>query len=272
MISAFAQAGIAFSEPRYVAAAVAAADFILEKMTAPDGSLYRTCAVGSPARISGYLEDYACLSNAFVDLFQATFDNRWLAQGVRLAMEMLKRFADANGGFFSTSADHQHLIARGKDRYDGSTPSGNSMAVTALVRLAKWTGRDDLRQAADKTLSAFSAFLRDAPGGSAQMLCALDFHLGPVTEFVVMGAANAPATQEVLALLRQDHRPNAIVLFHDPANGEPDLELLPLLRGKENVADVTTFICTNETCLEPLRGVEAVANWLQRETEEFNHE
>jgi uncharacterized protein YyaL (SSP411 family) len=262
MIAAFARAGSAFDEPRYVAAAAQAADFLLTQMQAADGSLFRTCAVGAPPRLPGYLEDYACLSDALVELHQTTFEMRWLTAALQLAQQILTRFADPAGGFFSTSAEHRHLIARGKDRYDGSTPSGNSMAVTALVRLAKLTGRDELRLAAEQALRACSAMLSESPGGSAQTLSALDFHLGPVTEFVIVGPTDDPETQAALRAIRQRFLPNALVLFQDPATNMVDAELLPLLRGKSGGDRVTTYVCIGETCLPPLVGGDALEMWL----------
>ncbi len=263
MISAFARAGAAFAQPRYIEAAVNAAAFLLTKMTGPDGALFRTCAVGAPPRIPAYLEDYAALACALIELHQATFDTRWLVEALKLTDGMLARFADPEGGFFSTAADHQHLIARSKDHYDGSTPSGNALALTALVRLAKLTGRDDLRQTAEKSLRAFSSFLADAPGGSAQMLAALDFYLGPVTEIVVVGPKASPEVVEILRSLQRRFLPNALVVSHDPADGEASAQLLPQLRGKSGGEGVRTYICTNETCLAPMEGSAAVERWLE---------
>jgi uncharacterized protein len=262
MIAAFAEAGRAFAEPRFIDAAVKAAEFILTKMVGQGGALFRTCAVGSPPRIDGYLEDYACFSDALIELHQATFERRWLEQALRLTTIMRDRFADPAGGFFSTSADQPHLIARGKDRYDGSTPSGNSMAVTVLARLAKLTGKNDLRETAATALHTFSAKLRESPEGSAQLLTALDFWVGPVLEFVVVGPAEHLETKSALASLGRRYLPNALVLFHDPVHGEADDDLLPQLKGKLGGSGVVVFVCTNETCLAPLHGAEAIEKWL----------
>src|SRR5262249_13838620 len=127
MIAAFANAGAAFGEQRFTDAAVKCADYLLNHMVV-DGTLYRTCAIGALPRIHGYLEDYACLVDALTELYQATFEPKWLEAALPLAEGMLARFTDpAGGGFFSTAADHRHLIARAKETYDGSTPSGNAM-------------------------------------------------------------------------------------------------------------------------------------------------
>ena len=147
MIAAFAQAGAAFGNQHYLDAATGAADSILNNMRTPDGRLYRTAGVGQPPKLNGYLEDYAFLADALVTLYEATFEPKWLHAAVDLSEVMLKHFADPNGpGFFFTADDHEQLIARTKDLHDGSTPSGNAMAVTALLRLAALTGRRDLAE------------------------------------------------------------------------------------------------------------------------------
>jgi uncharacterized protein YyaL (SSP411 family) len=262
MITAFARAGAAFGEPRFTAGAAKAADFILANMVAVDATLFRTCAVGAPPRIPGYLEDYACFTDALVELYQATFENRWLEAALRLADGLVARFADPAGGFFSTADDHKHLIARAKDSYDGSTPSGNSMAITALLKLAKLTDRADLRERAESALRSFGPFMAESPGGAAQMLSALDFHFGPVTEIVVIGRRGAEDTRRVLAALRARCAPNQLLVFHDPSAGPADEKLLPLLQGRTGGTEVTTYVCENQTCSAPMKGAAAVVEWL----------
>ena len=95
------------------------------------------------------------------------------------------------------------------------------------------------------------------------MLAALDFYLGPVTEIVVIGSKHAHDARNVLRSIQQHYLPNAVLLFHDPADGEPNVGLLPQLRGKSGGARVRTYICLNETCQSPMEGVEAVNEWLR---------
>ncbi len=264
MIAAMAHTGAAFSSETYVKGAVAAAEFILSNMLVGD-ALYRTCAVGSPPRIPAYLEDYAALIDALVELYQATSDARWIAAGIRLADGMLARFAAPDGSFYSTSNEHAHLIARTRERYDGSTPSGNAMATTALLRLGRLTDRRDFWEAGEKALRVASPLLAESPGGSSQMLAALDFYLGPVQEIVVVGGDESVQTRRVLSALRRAYLPNALLVFHDPARGEPPAELRPLLEGKPGGSEVRTYVCENMTCQAPLEGVEAVEKWLGSE-------
>ena len=187
MISAFAAAGAAFAEPRYAAAADRAADFVLKHLRREDGRLMRTCLVGQTPKTLGCLDDYACLLDALVTLYEATFDAGRLRTALDLAADAIRLFAAPDGGFYTVGADHEALIARTKDGTDGSTPSGNATLATAFLRLAALTGRNDLRDRAGGVLRTFAGQMADSPGGSGQFLAALDLWLGPVEEVVVLG-------------------------------------------------------------------------------------
>jgi uncharacterized protein YyaL (SSP411 family) len=257
MIAALAQAGAAFGEPRYVAAASRAADFLLRHLRKPDGRLYRTTAVGSPAKFDGYLEDYSFLIDALVNLYQATFEARWLREAVALAEVMISDFADPAGGFFYTATGHEPLIARTKDSFDGSTPSGNAMAATALLRLAALTGRDDFRERGEKTLTAFVGLMRDSPTGVGQMLSALNFHLGPVKEVAVIGPHDGDALRRVIRAIADRFLPNVVLAAHDPGAGDAPADLIPLLRDRPARGEVTTYVCQDFACQAPVVGSEA---------------
>jgi uncharacterized protein YyaL (SSP411 family) len=267
MIAAFAQAGAAFDEPRYTGAAQRAADFLLKQMRSPDGRLFRTAAVGSPPKLNAYLEDYAFLIDALMELYQADFAPRWLRAALELADVMVNQFWDAaGGGFFYTGTDHEQLITRSKDTHDGSTPSGNAMAAAALLKLGHVTGRKEFIEKGRRTLQVFRGTMADSPMSMGQMLCALDFFLGPDRETVVVGRRGDPETERVLKVVRGGFRPNELVVFHDPGSGAASVELLPTLEGRAMQADrVTTFLCENQTCGLPLVGVEAVEREIGKE-------
>jgi uncharacterized protein len=267
MIAAFAQAGAAFGEPRYIEAAQRAADFLLTHMRSPAGRLFRTAAVGSPPKLNAYLEDYAFLIDALVELYQADFEPRWLRAAVELAEVMVHQFWDAAGrGFFYTGTDHEQLITRSKDTHDGSTPSGNAMAATALLRLGQLTGRKEFIEKGRQTLQVFHQTLADSPMSVGQMLCALDSFLGPEREMVVIGRRGDPETERVLNAIRGGFRANELAVFHDVSSGTAPVELLPMLEGRAMQGDrVTTYLCENQTCGLPLVGVEAVEREIGKE-------
>jgi uncharacterized protein YyaL (SSP411 family) len=259
MIAAYAQAASVLENADYARAATRAADFLLTRMRTTEGRLLRTWSAGAEPKLNGYLEDYAFLLDGLVSLYEATFEPRWMAAALELSRSMIEQFWDASaGGFFYTGRDHEQLIARGKDPHDNATPSGNAMAVTALLRLAKLTGRAELQAKAEATLRAYTGLLAAHPFAAGQMLIALDFYLGPVQEIAVVGDPAADETRQVLRLIRGGFRPNQVVAFKPKVGDGRAEELVPLLAERAAKDGVTTYVCENFTCQAPLVGVAAV--------------
>src|SRR5439155_14136810 len=130
------------------------------------------------ARLNGYLEDYAFMIVALLELHESTHEPRWRDEAERLLAVMNEQFWDqAQGGYFFTSHDHETLIARMKSNEDGAIPSGNSMAAQALVRLGRLTGRPDYLQRADRVLCSYAEMMRRAPAAFANMLPAADEYI-----------------------------------------------------------------------------------------------
>jgi uncharacterized protein YyaL (SSP411 family) len=265
MIQALAQAAQVLDDPSYAETASRAADFILRRMRRPDGRLLRTYSAGAEPKLNAYLEDYAFFLDSLVTLYEATFTPRWLEAALDLAQVMIGQFWDpAEGGFFYTGKDHEELIARTKDPHDSSIPSGNSMAVTALLRLGKLTGRVDLLEKAETTLRLFAGLMTSTPLAAGQMLVALDFYLGPVEEVAVVGDPGRDETHRVLRAVRTAFRPNKVVaLRNSTVSADSADDLLPLLKEKPAAGAVTTYICQNLTCQAPLVGAEAAETALR---------
>jgi uncharacterized protein YyaL (SSP411 family) len=171
---------------------------------------------------------------------------------------MVEQFWDeAEGGFYFTGRDHEQLIARTKDPQDNATPSGNAMAVTGLLRLAKLTGRSDLREMAERTLRLFRGIMQESAMAAGQILIAYDFDLGPVQEFAIVGEPANEETRRVLRAIRSGFRPHKVVALKSPGDSQADAAL-PLLAGKLGSGSVTTYICENFTCAAPLIGAAAL--------------
>ncbi|HXT61320.1 MAG TPA: thioredoxin domain-containing protein [Pirellulales bacterium] len=257
MIDALSHAGGALDEPRYLAAATKAAEFLWDRLRRDDGRLLHCWREGQ-AKFDAYLDDYAGLANAFVSLYEAGFDERWIEAAVSLADVLLKEFADPQqGGFFYTAADHETLIARQKDSQDGSVPSGNALATTLLLRLGKLCGRADYLSAGQLVLQSFTSLMERHPTAAGQMLIALDFQLGPTPELVVMGAEGDPAMSELLTDLHRRYMPNR-VLAARPARGHA-AALDELFAGKTSSASgPALYVCENFACQAPVIGKEAV--------------
>ena len=258
MIDALARAGAALGEPRYTDAAAKAADFIHGTLRRPDGRLLHTWRHGV-AKLDAYLDDYACLANSLISLYEATFDASRLVEAVRLADLVLAYFADKkNGGFFYTADDHEQLIARNKEVADSSTPAASAMAATVLVRLAKLTGEEKYRSAGETSLAVGVGFMRQAPTAMGQSLVALDFHLGPTYELVLAGGFATAEAVAALAGLRRQFFPNRVLASANPGESPPEL-LAPLLAGKSaDGNEPTLFVCEGFTCQAPVVGAAAI--------------
>ncbi len=191
MICALADAGAALSEPRYLDAAVACADFVLREMRDTDGRLLRTYNHGQ-AKIGAYLEDHAFLLEALIALFEATCEERWYEAAIALADETIARFADPErGGFFSTAADGEKLIARRKDLEDSPIPAGASSAALGLLRLSQLSGVQEYERHAVSVLRLLHEIAPRHPTSFAHLLQALHWYLQPARPIAcaVPGAA-----------------------------------------------------------------------------------
>ena len=252
MISALAYCGRALDEPRYVEAACTAADFALTHCQR-DGVLLHRWRDGEAA-IPGFLDDYAFLSAGLLDLYEATFEPRWLGESVRLARAMTEQFADtARGGFYFTGARNDTLIARSKDLYDGAAPSGNSVAATTLVRLGLLTQDRDLSAAAERSFAAFSATVHATPSAFPQFLIAYDLQMGPAQEIVLAGDPASPVMRGMIGDVHRRFLPRAVLALAPggPA-GEELARIAPFTAQQVPVAGApTAYICQNYACQLP---------------------
>jgi uncharacterized protein YyaL (SSP411 family) len=260
MIDAFAQAAGVLGEPRYQQAATAAANFILTQLRDDSGRLLHTWR-GGKAKLAAYLDDYTCLINALISLYELDFNEHWIDEAVRLADIVLAKFGDGErGGFFFTADDHEALISRQKDLFDNATPSGNAMAATAFVRLGKLTGRENYLTAAEKTIRSATGLMQQSPTAAGQMLIALDMLLGPTPEIVILGDPTTAATSGLLSAVRHRFLPNKVLALRGGAAEVKSAALDPLFAGKKPLADEPTlYICQNFTCQAPVSGKQALA-------------
>jgi uncharacterized protein YyaL (SSP411 family) len=264
MISAFAHGYQVLEEPRYLEAAKAAADFVLTQMV-KDGELQHSYRRGQ-ARFPGYLDDYAFMSVALVDLYETDFDVRWLREAEWLVEKMIEDLWDpSEGGFYFTGETHKHLIARDKPVYDGAEPSGNSMATLALLRLGILLDKEEYREKARRVLEINHVNLRTSPRAFLKMLVAMDFHLTPPKEIAVIGKPESQGTRAMLAEVHGRFIPNKVIALMEGALPEAALVegMVPLLKGKTPVdGHATVYVCRNFACRAPVTTPEALAKAL----------
>ncbi|MCB0221810.1 MAG: thioredoxin domain-containing protein, partial [Chrysiogenetes bacterium] len=247
MVSALAQAGLAFDEPRYREAAVRAMEFLTTTMM--EGGRVLHAYRGGKAHIDGYLEDYAYLLAAALDTWEASFDPKWLERAREIAGAMMERFADPDGGFFNTAGNDPALITRMKEVFEGATPSPNGVAAYALARLAKYTNEPRYREAAEGSLRSFGLALGRAPAVVGNLVFAYAQLAGGPKEIALVGsdAQTTPLLDEVCSR----YLPGRALARFDPANG--DAPALPLLKGKDLVdGKAAAYVCENYGCKKPV--------------------
>jgi uncharacterized protein YyaL (SSP411 family) len=251
MIAALAEAGAVLEREDYLGAARTCAEFVWEEMREADGNLLRTYKDGR-AHLNAYLEDHAFLLEALLILYEATFEPEWFERARDLADTMISRFADAErGGFFSTSDDHESLIARRKEIGDHPIPSGNSAAAMGLLRLSALTGQRSYEQHAESVFRLFAKPASQHPEAFAHLLRAIDFHLSPTKEVALIGEELSDLTRAV----RAKHRPHLVL-----AGGPPDSEYPELLRDRPAVsASATAYVCESFACKQPVTDAQSLA-------------
>ncbi|HZY02603.1 MAG TPA: thioredoxin domain-containing protein, partial [Anaeromyxobacteraceae bacterium] len=252
-ISALAFGGRVLGEPRWVEAARRAAGFVLSEMRR-DGRLLRSWKGGRAAPVPGFLEDHAFLCQGLIDLYEATFEVRWLREALALADATERLFADRErGGWFATAEDHERLIAREKPSHDGAEPSGASVAVLNALRLGAFTADDRWRQVAERALRAHADTLARSPHALHDMLLAVDFRSDDAREVVLVWPAGQPAPEPFLEVLRRTFLPNRALAG---APEGPELQALsqvaPVTREKRAAGGRTTaYVCERGFCRLP---------------------
>nr|MBA3569862.1 thioredoxin domain-containing protein [Pyrinomonadaceae bacterium] len=253
MIAALAKGAQAFNEPKYLEAAMRAADFIQRNVRTSDGRLLHRYRDGQ-ANIKAHAEDYAFLIWGLLELHEATFQINYLRAALDLNNELLKHFWDANrGGFYFSADDGEALLVRSKEIYDGAIPSGNSVAMLNLLRLGRITANTDFEQKAAAIGRAFSGEIKSSPSASTQLMVALDFGIGPSYEVVIAGGSQAEDTRAMLNALRIRFIPNKVVLLKPTDQKEPEITRLAAFTKYQSSRDgkATAYVCLNYNCKLP---------------------
>ncbi len=265
MISALARAGQVFDDARYVDAAQRAAGLIESTLfDARTASLKRRIHDGR-ADVDGLLEDYAFVVQGLIDLYEASFEPRWLDLASRLQTTQDASFWDeADGGYFSTRANADHLLARMKEDYDGAEPAANSVAAMNLVRLWQLLERDEWRARADATFRALSGRVARSGAAVPQLVSALDFRHAASKQIVIAGRPEAEDTRALLRLVHSRFIPNKVMaLVDDGPRRSSVVRLVPFLDGMvARNGKATIYVCENYVCRLPTSDRETAAQLL----------
>jgi uncharacterized protein YyaL (SSP411 family) len=203
MICALAEAGTALRDgdgidpalgEELLGAAVSCAEFILGDLRDERGALLRTYNDGR-AKIGAYVEDHAYLLEALLVLFETTCDEHWFTEALTLADATIERFSDPErGGFFSTAADQQPLIARRKDLEDSPIPAGASSAAMGLLRLSQLTGEERYERHAVSVLRLLAEIAPRHPSSFGHLLQVMHWYLSPARPIACAVPARAQSS------------------------------------------------------------------------------
>ncbi|NIL99927.1 MAG: DUF255 domain-containing protein [Acidobacteria bacterium] len=248
MISAFARAHQVFGRKEDLGAAQRAAGFALDQLWS-DGRLRATWRQGTAA-LNGYLDDYAFLGRALLDLYETDFDRGWLDHSVSIARTMLDRFGDAErGGFFFVSDDHETLLTRNRSVHDGALPAGSGVAAGWLVRLGDHLDDQPFRSAAERTSVELAPAVRRSPRAFATLLLAAERELRPRLEIAIAGPPHDDATLTLVRRIRDRFLPHLTLTVGDGA----DVHDLPLFQGRGPIdGTAAAYVCRDRVCDAPI--------------------
>jgi uncharacterized protein len=265
MIAALARGARVLGNKVYAAAALDAANFILENMRTREGRLLHRYREGD-ANITAHVDDYAFFIWGLLELYATTFDADHLEIALSLSEDLLVHYWDPQGGgLFFTPDDGEDLIVRKKEIYDGAIPSGNGVAMQNFLRLARLTGKMELAEKASGIMDAFSDHVEKLPVGHTQFLCSLDFAFGPCLEIVFLGPSEDDELMKMFQAVNSRFIPNHVALFR-PSDGD-SLAIDNLSEFVESHVAIdgkaTAYVCENHACKAPFTDVQEFRAFLE---------
>ncbi|MBC7526352.1 MAG: thioredoxin domain-containing protein [Chthonomonadaceae bacterium] len=263
MISAFAECGLIFDRPDFIAAADKCADFLLYHHINENRDLLRTSRAGSAAHTRGFLEDYAFLAHGILRVYEATGDGKWLSAATECCENMIRLFGEGeDGAFYLTSKDATDLIHRPKDLDDNAIPSGNTVALEVLLELSHLTGKDEYQVRVEKTLRRLVPMMEKYPMGFSRLLGVLDAALTSPKEIVFTGDASSPLMAELRRKVYARFLPNAVLVRGD--NPDTQTVFSPLLEGRTDASGTPkVYVCENNVCAAPVSDPESLERLLR---------
>ena len=245
MLAALAEAAAATGRRDWLEAAVGTGDFLLRSLRREDGRWLRSWQADGGARVVAYAADHAALTDAFVRLAEATGQARWIDAARSTADALLDLFwDDERGGLFTTGSDAERLVARNKDLMDNATPSANSLAAVALLRLAALTGEDRYRERAEGILRLTGSLATQHPTAFGHLLAAVDLAARGIDEVVVAGER-----PDLVEVVHGRYLPGAVLAWGERYPS-------PLWAGRD---DGRAYVCRSYACRLPAEDPAALA-------------
>jgi uncharacterized protein YyaL (SSP411 family) len=249
MLRAVAESARVFGEETHRILAIRNAEFLLREMVR-DGRVMRSHTAGA-TRIAGYLEDHASVALALLDVYALTFDPRWLSAAVTIADAVDRWFWDDKvGAYFDTASDHEPLLTRPRDFTDNATPSGTSLAVDLLLRLAELLGDTARRDRATRVLEASSEPLARYASAFGHLLGVADMAVHGAVEVALAGDPSAEDFRALAHAVSEEYVPSLVIAGGQDARvGAHDVALLADKPARDGQA--TAYVCRQYLCEAP---------------------
>jgi hypothetical protein len=248
-LASLAEAAAATGNDEWRAAAVANGEFLLAQLRDENGRWHRSWQADVGARHLAYAADHAALVDAFTRLGETTGEARWIDVARTTANDLLTLFwDDDSGGVFTTGTDGEQLVTRPKDLLDNATPSANSLAANALLRLGTLVGDDDLVDRAHAIVALLAEPAGRHPMAFGNLLGALGLASDGLTEVVVAGDRT-----DLVAAVQRVYRPNVVLAWGERYPS-------PLWEGRE---DGRAYVCRNYACQLPATDVATLEGQLR---------
>ncbi|TDT46902.1 hypothetical protein CLV90_0966 [Maribacter spongiicola] len=230
-------------DDKYLSLAIKNANFILKHMTTEDGGLYRNFKNGK-STIHGFLEDYASIIDAFIGLYEVSFDDKWLDHSLELTKYVIKNFSDADTGlFFFTSKNEHSLIRKTLEVADNVIPSSNSMMAHNLHKLSKYFPEDNFDIRLHQMMKTMKSSITENPQNHANWLHLAQLMSENFYELVVIGEN----FELICQTLMKNYLPNAIFAASNAKNSN-----LPLLMNRYVMNKTLIYVCNHGSCQMPV--------------------
>ncbi|HAP35220.1 MAG TPA: thioredoxin domain-containing protein [Bacteroidetes bacterium] len=257
MIGALARASRTLRDSSYLNAAVRAAEFIFTTLYDSEQKILSRRYREREVKFEAHLEDYTFLVSGLLDLYQATFDLRWLTWAEELTGRAITLFWDsAEGGFYDTSGKDTSILVRMKEAYDGAEPTGNSIAVMNLLRMYGLTNEQSLNDYAQKAMKHFCTMLDQSPQVMPQLMAAVGYFLSPTEHLVIV--IDQPDMSEIfLDSISKEFKPNLNTILLNDSQRIFFETKLPFTKERKKIdGKSTAFFCRNYSCELPTNSVD----------------
>lgn len=255
MAASFAIGGRILKDESLINTAKKAISFIKDNLVREDGRLLVRFRDGE-ANILAFLDDYAYLQWAFIELYQSTYEPEYLKDAVDINNEINRLFLDTDrGGFFLYGHDAEKLISRPKDAYDGAMPSANSVMAMNILRLSRITGDTQLIEHYETHVQSFAQQMSASPLGYVYMLTSFLAYNQPSQEVILVTDKTKDSLLPFIDVLQDKFRPFTNIVVYGDKYKQIESMIPYIVDYTASDGEVQAYVCENFACKKPISDI-----------------